>query len=145
MPNWKKDFLHLILRQRRMGANFKRFTFVHVRQYIRHSETWALYPSLTVLHLLPNEDESTILVCLGDHSWSFQSISIHSNCVLLMCVGSAGDYESFEHVQTFRVASANKFHSCLCTLKTCSYCVCRTAYVLYSSHSHYILTVFWLF
>ncbi len=62
-----------------------------------------------------------------------------------MHVGSAGEYESFEYVQKLRVASANKFHSCLCALKTCSYRVRRTAYVLYSSHSHYILTVFWLF
>ncbi len=53
--------------------------------------------------------------------------------------------KSFEHVQKLCVASANKFHSCLCALKTCSYRACRTAYVLYSSHSHYILTVFWLF
>ncbi len=81
----------------------------------------------------------------GGHSWSFQSIPIHSNSVLLMRVGSVGEYKSFEHVQKLCVPSANKFHSCLCALKTCSYHVCRTAYVLYSSHSHYILTVFWLF
>ncbi len=103
-----------------------------------------LCPSLTVLNLLPNEDESTIQVCSDDHSWSFQSIPIHSNGVLLMFVGSAGELECFEYVQTFWVASANKFHSCLCALKTCSYRVCRTAYVLYSSHSHCVLTVFWL-
>ncbi len=96
-------------------------------------------------NLLPNEDESTIRVYSGGHSWSFQSIPIHSNSVLLMCIGSAGEYESFQHVQKLCVASANKFHSCLCALKTCSYRVCRTAYVLYSCHSHYILTVFWLF
>ncbi len=96
-------------------------------------------------NLLPNEDESTIQVCSVGHSWSFQSIPIHSNSVLLMHVGSAGLYESFEHVQKLCVASVNKFHSCLCPLKTCSYHVCRTAYVLYSSHSHYILTLFWLF
>ncbi len=79
------------------------------------------------------------------HSWSFQSIPIHSDSVLLMRIGWSGEYENFEHVQKLRVARANKFHSCLCALKTCSYRVCRTAYVLYSSHSHYILTVFWLF
>ncbi len=45
-----------------------------------------------------------------------------------MRVGSAGEYESFEHIQKLCVASANKFHSCLSTLKTCSYRVCRTAY-----------------
>ncbi len=84
-----------------------------------------------------------------DHSsllgGSFLVIPVHSNSVLLMNVGSAGKYESFEHVQKLHVTNANKFHSCLCTLKTCSYRVCRTAYVLYSSHSHYILTVFSFF
>ncbi len=102
-----------------------------------------LCPSHTVPNLLLNEHELTF--CLGDHSRSFQSIPIHSNSVLLMCVGLAGEYESFEHVQKFCVASANKFHSCLCTLTTCSYRVCRTAYVPYSCHSHYIVTVFLLF
>ncbi len=58
-----------------------------------------------------------------------------------MRVGSAGEYESFEHVQKLRVASTNEFHSCLCVLRTCSYLVCLTAYVLYSSHSHCILVV----
>ncbi len=76
---------------------------------------------------------------------SFLVIPIHSNSVLLICLGSVGEYESFEHVQKLCVASANKFHSCLCALKTFCYSVCRTAYILYSSHSHYILTVFWLF
>ncbi len=76
---------------------------------------------------------------------SFQSIPIHSNSVLIMRVGSAGECKSFEHVEKLYVASANKFHSCLCALKMCSYRVCRTTYVLYSNHSHYILTVFWLF
>ncbi len=33
--------------------------------------------------------------------------------------------------------SVNNFHSCLCTLKTCCYRLCRTAYVLYSNHSNY--------
>ncbi len=62
-----------------------------------------------------------------------------------MHVWSAGEYESFEHVQNVRVASTNEFHSCLCVLRTCSYHVCLTAYVLYSSHYHCIRTVFWLF
>ncbi len=62
-----------------------------------------------------------------------------------MRVGSPGEYESFEHVQKIRVASMNEFHSCLCVLRTCSYRVCLTAYVLHSSHSHCIRTVFWLF
>ncbi len=60
----------------------------------------------------------------GVHSWSFQSIPIHSSSVLLMRVGSAVEYESFEHVQKLRVASMNEFHSCLCVLRTCSYRVC---------------------
>ncbi len=102
-------------------------------------------PIPIVPNLLPNEDESTIQVYSGGHSWSFQSIPIHSYSVLLIRVGSAGEYESFEHVQKLCVASENKFHSCLCALKTCSYCFCCTAYLLYSSHSYYILTVFWLF
>ncbi len=75
----------------------------------------------------------------GGHSWSFQSIPIHSNSVLLMCLVSAGECESFEHVQKLCVASANEFHSCLYALKTCTFRVCPTAYVLYSSHSHCIL------
>ncbi len=123
---------------------------IHYEWWLRiHYVLWLmgdiLWPSPTVKNLLPNVDESTIQVYSGGHSWSFQSIPIHSNSVLLMRVGSAGEYESFEHVQKLCVASVNKFHSCLCTLKTCSYRVCRTAYVLYSSHSHYILTVFWMF
>ncbi len=104
-----------------------------------------LCPSPTVPNLLPNEHEWTIRVGSGVHSWSFQSIPIHSSSVLLMCVGSAGEYKSFEHVQKLRVASTNEFHSCLCLLITCSYRVCLTEYVLYSSHSHCIRTVFWLF
>ncbi len=48
---------------------------------------------------------------LSGVSWSFESIPIHLNSVLLICVGLAGEYESFEHVQKLRVASTNKFHS----------------------------------
>ncbi len=81
----------------------------------------------------------------GVHSWSFQSIPIHSSNVLLMRIWSAGEYESFEHVQKLCVASTNEFHFCLCVLRTCSYRVCLTAYVLYSSNSHCIRTIFWLF
>ncbi len=105
-----------------------------------------LCPSPTVPNLLLNEDELTIQVCTGDHSWSFlvilamtMTMTIHSNSVLLMHVASAGQYESFEHVQTFCVHSTNNFDSCLCTLKRWSYCLCSTAYVLYSSRSHCIL------
>ncbi len=36
------------------------------------------------------------------------------------------------------VPSMNTFHSWLCALKTSSYLLCRTAYVLYSSHSYCI-------
>ncbi len=70
-------------------------------------------PSRTVPNLFPNEDEWTIRVYLGCYSWSFQSIPIHSNSVLLIRVGLAGEYESFEHVQKLHIASTNKFHSCL--------------------------------
>ncbi len=97
---------------------------------------------------MPNEDELTIQVCTGDHSWSFlvilamtMTMTIDSNSVLLRRVVSAGQYKSFEHVQKFCVPDANNLHSCLCALRTCSYCVCRTAYMLYSSHSHCILVV----
>ncbi len=101
-----------------------------------------------MLNLLPNEDELTIHVCMGDHSWSFlvilamtMTMTIDSNSVLLMSVVSAGQYKCFEHVQKFCVPGANKLHSCLCALRMCSYRVCRTAYVLYSSHSNCILVV----
>ncbi len=36
------------------------------------------------------------------------------------------------------VPSMTTFHSWLCALKMCSYLLCRTAYVLYSSHSYCI-------
>ncbi len=72
-----------------------------------------LCPSPTMPNLFSNENEWTIRVYLGCHSWSFQSILMHSNSVLLICVGLAGEYESFEHVQKLVVAGTNKFHSCL--------------------------------
>ncbi len=101
--------------------------------------TSALCPSLTVPNVLPNEHELTIQVCLGDHSWSFQSIlamTINLNSILLVRVALAGQYESFEHVQKFHVPRVNYFHFYLCALKTCSYRLCRTAYMLYSSCSN---------
>ncbi len=114
----------------------------HTHTRVCHQNCSSLVcPSLTVPNLLPNKHELTIQVCSGDHSWSFQSIPIHSNSILLMRIGSAGEYESFEHVQKFCVVTSNIFHSCLCALKTSSYRVCRTAYVLYSNHSHCILVV----
>ncbi len=64
-------------------------------------------------NLLTKEDERTIRVYPACHSWSFQPIPIHSNSVILIRVGLAGEYESFEHVQKLRVDSTNKFHSCL--------------------------------
>ncbi len=81
--------------------------------------------------------------------WSFLVIPGHSSngndndnrfeqCSSLAC-GLGRPVRSFEHVQRFCVPSENNFHSCLCALRTCSYRVCRTAYMLYSSHSHYIL------
>ncbi len=64
------------------------------------------------------------------------TMTINSNSVLLIRVTLAGQHESFEHVQTFCVTGADNFHSCICALKTCSYRLCRTAYMLYSSHSY---------
>ncbi len=104
------------------------------------SNTWCLCPSLTVLNLLPNEHKLTIWVCSGDHSWSFlvilamtMTMTINSNSVAVV-----GQYESFEHVQIFRVPSKNNFHSCLWALKRCSYHLCCRACVLYSCHSYCI-------
>ncbi len=88
-----------------------------------------------------NEDELTIRVCSGDHSRSFlvilavtMTMTINSNSVLLVRVASAGQ-NNFVYPA---VPSMNTFHSWLCTLKTCSYLLCCTAYVLYSSHSYCI-------
>ncbi len=67
------------------------------------------------------------------------TMTINLNSVLLIRVTSVGQHESFEHVQSFSVPNANIFHSWLCTLKMCGYLLCRTAYVLYSSHSNCIL------
>ncbi len=70
-----------------------------------------LCPSPTVPNLLPNEDELTIRVCSGDHSWSFlvilaMTMTINSNSVLLVRVASAGQYECFEHFQKVCVPSS---------------------------------------
>ncbi len=97
----------------------------------------------------PNEEELAIQVCSGDHSWSFlvilamtMAMTINSNSVIHVSVASAGWYESVEHMFKYFVypamPSTNTFHSWLCTLKTCSYLLCRTAYMLYSSHSYCI-------
>ncbi len=69
-------------------------------------------------------------------------MTIDSNSVLLMLVASAGQYKVFEHVQNVCVPSTNNLHSCLCTLRTCSYRVCRTTYVLYSSEFSLYTTSF---
>ncbi len=111
---------------------------------IRGANLLRLCPSLTMPNLLPNEDELTIQLCTGDHSWSFlviltmkMTMTIYSNSVLLMHVASASQHKGFEHVQKLCVPIVNNFHSCLCALKKCNYCLCHTAYVLYSSHSQY--------
>ncbi len=44
---------------------------------------------------------------------SFLVIPVRSNSVILIRVGLAGEYESFEHVQKLHIASTNKFHSFL--------------------------------
>ncbi len=107
-------------------------------------------PSLTVPNLLLNKHELMIQVCLGDHSWSFlvilamtMTMTINLNIVLLVRVASAGQYECFEHVQIICVPNMNNFDSCLCTLKICSYRLCRTA-----SHKKwkcYILVILTIF
>ncbi len=118
--------------------------------------TWAagstvsgLCPSPIVPNLLLNEDEWTIQVYPGCHSWSFQSIPIYSNSVLLIRAGLAGEYESFEHVQKLCVASTNKFHSCLTHWQhvaivfvaqlTCCILVILTVFLLSSGCSYCIL------
>ncbi len=108
-----------------------------------------LCPSPTVPNLLLNEDEWTIRVYPGCHSWSFQPIPIHSNSVLLIRVGLAGEYESFEHVQKLCVASRNKFYSWLMHWQrvaivfvaqlTCCILVILTVFLLYSGCSYCIL------
>ncbi len=59
--------------------------------------------------------------------------------------GEYGDVSEPEMVEPAPPLEKQVDSSAKCSVKTCSYRVCRTAYVLYSSHSHYILTVFWLF
>ncbi len=108
-----------------------------------------LSPCPTVPNVFPNDDEWTIRVYPGCHSCSFQSIPIHSNSVLLIRVGLAGECESFEHVQKLCVASTNKFHSCLThwqhvaivLVAQLTYCilVIRTIFLLYSGCSYCIL------
>ncbi len=95
-----------------------------------------------------NEDELTIRVCSGGHSWSFlvilamtMTITINSNSVLLIRVASAGRTNFLNMFKKFvypAVPSTNTFHSWLCVWKMCSYLLCCTAYVLYSSHSYCI-------
>ncbi len=119
------------------------------RWHLCQRQKFVLCPSHTVPNLLPNEEEWTIRVYPGCHSWSFQSILIHSNSVLLIRVGLASEYESFEHVQKLCVASTNKFHSCLTHsqlvvivfVTQLTYCilVIRTIFLLYSGCSYCIL------
>ncbi len=85
----------------------------------------------------------------GGHSWSFKSIHTHSKSVLLIRIGLAGEYDSFEHVQKLCVANTNKFHSCLTHLQCVAivfvtqltYCilVIYTILLLYSGCSYCIL------
>ncbi len=77
-----------------------------------------------MLNLLPNEHELTIRhdSCLFGGSFLVilemtLIMTINSNSGLLMRVASAGQYESFEYVQTLCVPSKNNFCSCLCALK----------------------------
>ncbi len=93
-------------------------------------------------NLLPNEDELTIRVCSGDHCWSFlvilamtMTMTINSNSVLLVRVASAGQYESFEHVQKVCVSSSAQH-------EYFSFVVMRIENVLLSSLSHSLRAVF---
>ncbi len=95
-------------------------------------------------NLLLNEHELAIRHDSCTFGGSFlvilaMTMTINLNSVFLVHVALSGRYESFEYVQKVWVPSANNFHSCLCALKTCSYHLCHTAYVLYSSHSNCIL------
>ncbi len=72
------------------------------------------------------------------HSSNDMTMTINPNSVLLVYVASAGRYESFKHDQKICVPSTNTFHLWLCALKMCSYLLCCTTYVLYSSHSYCI-------
>ncbi len=89
-------------------------------------------PSLTVPNLLMKWGRIDHLCLVGGSFLVIlamtMTMTFNSNSILLMRVTSAGLYESFEHVQKFRVPSANTFHSWLCALKTCGYLLCRTAY-----------------
>ncbi len=79
-----------------------------------------------------------------DHSswfeWSFLVIRGHSsndndnyNPFEQRSSCACSQYKVFGHVQKVRVASWNKFHSRWYACRTCSYRVCRTTYMLYSS------------
>ncbi len=65
-----------------------------------------IFPSLTMPNLLPNEHELTIRHDSCSFGGSFlviltMTMTINLNSVLLVRVASAGQYESFEHVQIF--------------------------------------------
>ncbi len=64
--------------------------------------------------------------------------SLFGGLFLVILVHSGNDNDNDNK---FCVPSANNFHSCIYALKTCSYHLCHTAYVLYSSHSYCILVV----
>ncbi len=93
-------------------------------------------------------NELTIRVCSSDHSWSFlvilamtMTMTINSNSVLLVRVTCKVGMKVLNMFKKFvypAVPSTNTFHSWLCALKMCSYLLCHTAYVLYSSHSYCI-------
>ncbi len=138
----------------RVGSTGEYESFEHVQKLCVASTNQfhsCLCPSPTVPNLLRNEDEWTIRVYVGCHSWSFQAIPIHSNSVLLIRVGLAGEYESFEHVQKLREASTNKFNSCLTHWQrvaivfvaqfTCCNLVILTVFLLYSGCSYCILVI----
>ncbi len=92
----------------------------HTCSYLLGTYIFVFMPQFHCANHLPNEDELTIRVCSSDHSWSFlvilamtMTMTINLNSVLLIHVASAGQYESFEHVQNVYVTSSNNFHSSL--------------------------------
>ncbi len=120
------------------------FTWQRDLEIVRTMPPWC--PSPNVPNLFPNEDEWIIRVYPRCHFWSFQSILIHSNSVLLIRVGLADEYESFEHVKKVHVVSTNKFDSCLTHwqrvaivfVAQLTYCilVIGTIFLLYSGCSY---------
>ncbi len=95
-------------------------------------------------NLLSNKHELTIQHDSCSFGRSFQvilamtmAVTINSNNYSSHACSFCRSVRKFWTCSKICVPSVNNFHSCLCALKTCSYRLCHTAYVLYSSHSNY--------